>query len=313
MRIWRGRRERPTTENLSDRRTEWLLTNSHVAVWGLAFLNWLPAILSINAISNLGAWIGVAAGPRTRRHGRAVANIARAFPELSSDRHENIAMGMWESFGRTIAESFIIDKIVADEGRVVCANPAAIARRQGGAIFVGLHFGNWEVTVVPAAKIGEKPIGIYKPLRSAGADTYLRKLRAGLYPAGLLPSSSATLLKVARHLRDGGTACMLADHRDLNGTVVPFFGHSAPSATLPALMAVKYDLPIYAARVDRLHGVRFSVHIERVSVPHTHDKDTDVVSLTAAIQSTFEGWIRERPDQWVWFYNRWQSMPTKGS
>jgi lauroyl/myristoyl acyltransferase len=159
--------------------------------------------------------------------------------------------------------------LAANERRVACANPAAIARRQVGAIFIGLHFCNWEVTVVPAAQFGERPIGIYKPLRSAGADAYLRKLRAGLYPAGLLPASPATLLKLARHLRDGGSACMLADHRDLNGTVVPFFGYSAPSATLPALMAVKYGLPIYAARVDRLYGVRFSVHIERVTVPLT--------------------------------------------
>jgi KDO2-lipid IV(A) lauroyltransferase len=219
---------------------------------------------------------------------------------------------MWRSFGRTIAESFIIDKIAAEEGRVTCATPSAIVKRQGGAIFVGLHFGNWEATVVPAAQLGEKPIGIYKPLRSASADAYLRKLRANLYPGGLLPASQATLLKVVRHLRDGGSVCMLADHRDLNGTVVPFFGYSAPSATLPALIGVKYGLPIYAARVDRLDGVRFSVHIEQVTAPSTHDQAADVVSVTAAIQATFERWITESPDQWVWFYNRWDSVPTAG-
>ena len=304
----RAEAERQTAERRSKRRTEWLLVNRHVSLWGLAFLHWLPTILSIDTISALGAWIGRTAGPRTRRHARAVANIARAFPEQSPDQHDRIARGMWDSFGRTIAESFIIDKIAADEVRVTCANPSAIARREGGAIFVGLHFGNWEATVVPAARLGERPIGIYKPLRGAGADAYLRKLRAGLYPGGLLPASSATLLKAARHLRDGGSVCMLADHRDLKGTVVPFFGHPAPSPTLPALMGVKYGLPVYAARVDRLDGVRFVVHIEQIPVPSTHDRAADVVSLTAAIQATFERWIKERPEQWVWFYNRWEDV-----
>jgi KDO2-lipid IV(A) lauroyltransferase len=107
--------------------------------------------------------------------------------------------------------------------------------------------------------------------------------------------------------------CMLADHRDLNGRVVPFFGYPAPSATLPALMSVKLDLPIYAARVDRLDGVRFSVHIEKITAIRTQDQEDDVTRMTAAIQATFERWIRERPDQWVWFYNRWEAPPNASS
>lgn len=291
------------------RRTEWLLINPHIVVWGLAFLHWLPTIMSIDAISRIGANIGLAAGPRTRRHGRAVANIARAFPDLSPVEHNRIARGMWDNFGRTIAESFIIDKIAAEVGRVVCDDPQAVAallKRSGGAIFVGLHFGNWEATVISATQLGEQPIGIYKPLRSTKADAYLRGLRKDLYPAGLLPASSSTLLKVARHLRNGGAFCMLADHRDLAGTVVPFFGHPAPSPTLPALMSVKHGLPIFAARVDRLDGVRFSVHIEEVPVSRSGDRGSNIFATTAAIQAVFERWIRARPEQWVWFYNRWQ-------
>jgi len=305
----RKTRELRTAERRSTRRTEWLLINPHIAVWGLAFLHWLPAVLSIEAISNLGAWIGRTVGPRTRRHGRAVKNIALAFPDLTRGQQEQIAIGMWENFGRTIAESFIIDKIAAEAGRVVCADATVITQRTGGAIFVGLHFGNWEATVVPAAQLGERPIGVYKPLRSADADAYLRKLRADLYPGGLQPASPATLLRLARHLRDGGSVCMLADHRDLKGIVVPFFGYPAPSPTLPALMALKYGLPVYAARVDRLDNVRFSVHIEKITGSGTDD----VTSLTAVIQSTFERWIRARPDQWVWFYNRWEDPQGPGS
>ncbi len=302
----------PATGRRSRRRTEWLLINPHIVVWGLAFLHWLPAILSIDTISRIGGYIGLTAGSRTRRHGRAVNNIARALPELSAIEHERIARGMWENFGRTIAEGFIIDKIAADEGRVVCEDEEAVGvllKRRGGAIFVGLHFGNWEATVIPTTKLGERPIGMYKPLRSSEADTYLRSLRKDLYPAGLLPASSSTLLKVARHLRAGGSVCMLADHRDLSGTVVPFFGHPAPSPTLPGLMSVKYDLPIFAARVDRLDGVRFSVHIQEVPVTRSGDDEADIVATTAAIQSVFESWIRARPEQWVWFYNRWQTEP----
>ncbi len=314
----RSEKRGPSTDGVparsARRRTEWLLVNRHIAVWGLAFLNWLPAIMSIEAISGLGARIALAAGPRTRRHGRAVANIARAFPSMSAEHHNRIALGMWDNFGRTVAEGFIIDKIADDESRLNCEDAdkvRAALRRTGGAVFVGLHYGNWEATMIPAARLGEKPMGIYRPLRSRQADDYLRNLRQRLYPSGLLPASSATLLKVARHVRDGGSMCMLADHRDLNGIIVPFFAHPAPSASLPALLSIKYDIPIFAARVDRLAGVRFSVHIEEVAVARTGEKDADIAKATAAIQAVFERWISVKPDQWVWFYNRWQTEPKK--
>ncbi|MGA7329542.1 MAG: hypothetical protein WBX25_34940 [Rhodomicrobium sp.] len=298
----------PKREN--NRRTEWLLINPHIVVWGLTFLRSLTAVLSIDAISQLGAYVGRTAGPRTRRHGRAVANIARAFPSLSSEEHNRIARGMWENFGRTVAESFIIDRIASDESRVVCTHPDVVRsalERTGGAIFVGLHFGNWEATIIPAARLGGCPIGIYKPLKSNQADVYLRSLRKNLFPAGLLPASLATLLTVVRHVRAGGCMCMLADHRDKSGTVVSFFGHPAPSSTLPAFLNVKYGLPIFAARVDRLQGARFTVHVEEILGSQSGDQDADVVSTTAAIQAVFERWITARPDQWVWCYKRWQS------
>ena len=261
-------------------------------------------------MSLLGGRIALAFGPRTRRHSRAMTNIARAFPNLSPEAHRQIARGMWENFGRTVAESFAIDRIAADETRVLCEGADAVRntlKRAGGAIFVGLHFGNWEITVVPAARLGERPMGLFKPLKNVTAGAAIWKLREGLYPSGLLSANAASLLKVARHVREGGSVCMLADHRDRGGVVVEFFGQPALALTLPARLSIKFGVPIFAARVDRLDGARFSVHIEEIVLTRCGDKDTDVAVATAAIQALFERWIRARPDQWVWFYKRWQS------
>lgn len=291
------------------RRTEWFFAHPNVAVWGLALLHGLAARLPIERVSAIGGRIGRTLGPRTRRHRRALDNIAQALPSLGAEERERVARGMWDNFGRTVAESFVIDRIAADTSRVSLQNEDEVRRtlqRKGGAVFVGLHFGNWEATVIPAARVGENPVGVYKPLRNEKADAYLRGLRRELYPGGLLPGNAATLLKLARHVRDGGSMCMLADHRDNSGRIVPFFGKPAPSAALPAMLGVKYKLPIYAVRVDRANSARFSVHIEPVAVASTGDSATDVEATTAAIQAVFEKWITARPDQWVWFYNRWQ-------
>ncbi len=290
------------------RRTEWLLRDRRLTLWGLQFLHWLHGVLPVDSMSRLGARIALAAGPRTKRHTRAMVNIERAFPELSPEAHGQIARGMWENFGRTVAESFIVDRLAADETRVLCDDADQVRqalKREGGAVFVGLHFGNWELSVTLAARFGERPIGLYKPLKNDRADAYLRKLREGLYPSGLLPATPASVLKVARHVREGGSVCMLADHRERDGFAVPFFGLPAPTLSLPARLSVKFGVPVYAARVDRLDGARFSVHIEKIVSTRSGDRDTDIASTTAAIQAVFERWIRARPDQWMWCYKRW--------
>lgn len=98
---------------------------------------------------------------------------------------------------------------------------------------------------------------------------------------------------------------MLADHRERDGLAVPFFGQVAPSLSLPARLSVKFGVPVFAARVDRLDGAKFSVHIEEIVSIRSGDKDADIRATTVAIQAVFERWIRARPDQWVWFYKRW--------
>jgi KDO2-lipid IV(A) lauroyltransferase len=50
---------------------------------------------------------------------------------------------------------------------------------------------------------------------------------------------------------------------------------------------------------------RFRIDIAELNVPRTGDKAADVRELTAAIFAQFECWIREHPDQWMWWNTRW--------
>ncbi|MGH6814932.1 MAG: lysophospholipid acyltransferase family protein [Hyphomicrobiaceae bacterium] len=285
---------------------------SEVGAWlaarALGIAIWAAARLPIDSVSRLGGFLGARFGPWTRRNKRVLSNIAVAFPQVSHAERGRIARGMWDNFGRTVAESLIVGRIAADPRRVVFDDEDWVRTRIAelhGAVFVGAHFGNWEVAVVPALRLGQKPIGIYKPLKNSDANRLLLDLRKDIYPAGLLPTTKTTVLTVTRHVRSGGTVCLLADHRDRSGVVVPFFGRPAPSATVPALLAVTFGLPILAARVDRLKDANFRVHVEEVDVSRTGNKTADVQHTTAAIQAIFETWIGQRPECWVWCYKRW--------
>jgi lauroyl/myristoyl acyltransferase len=41
-------------------------------------------------------------------------------------------------------------------------------------------------------------------------------------------------------------------------------------------------------------------------MPRTRDRDEDIRAATAAIFRQFEAWIREAPEQWLWFNTRFE-------
>ena len=287
---------------------------SSLSLAGLVFTHWLANRLSIEQASAVGSFIGRRLGTASKRNSRALANISFALPSTTPAERDLIARGMWDNFGRTVAESLLIDRIAEDPGRVVLANPELLDAAQGpgldpgrGTVFVGLHFGNWEATIIPALRHGQRPIGVYKPLKNAEVNAWLLRHRRHLYPGGLYPASSGTLLRIARHVRAGGAICVLADHRDAAGLAVPFFGRPAPSVALPAMLAVRYGARILAARVDRLPHARFSVTLDEIAVPGSGDQAADTLAATAAIQAKLQDWITTDPGRWLWFYKRWDA------
>ncbi len=108
-----------------------------------------------------------------------------------------IADEMWNTFGRTISESLIIDRIANGSARVTVDRSGDIVSDRNQArptVYVGLHFGNWEATVIPAQREhAEKLIGIYKPLKNGRVNDWLLAQRAPFYSAGLLPTTRATV------------------------------------------------------------------------------------------------------------------------
>ena len=72
-------------------------------------------------------------------------------------------------------------------------------------------------------------------------------------------------------------------------------------------LARQHDCPVVGARVTRLPGNRFRVAaIGPIEVPRDAEGDVDVAATTQLIMSTVEGWIRETPEQWLWFHRRWR-------
>jgi KDO2-lipid IV(A) lauroyltransferase len=244
--------------------------------------------------------------PRLKRQQRALEGLARAFPEKSLAERERIALAMWDNLGRSFAEFFDLQRIMA-EGRIAFEPLEKFEAIFAGGPFVicTLHMGNWELAAHVGGRFGAPLAGVYQALTNPLVDRWTYEQRLPLYGGGLYDKSFTTSRALFKIARNGGYPAIVGDLREGRGLDVPFFGHLAVSNPFPALLARVAGIPLYAIRVKRVGGARFVMRIEPVAVPVTDSRDADVLAATAGLQARFEEFIREAPEQWMWAHRRW--------
>jgi Kdo2-lipid IVA lauroyltransferase/acyltransferase len=259
------------------------------------------------------AWRLIA--PFDRRHQRALENLAIAFPQKTMQERQEIALAMWENLGRVMAETMQIDRIIADPGRIEIVSRDIHRRykdKLGAAIGVSLHMGNWELAIWPFTLAGNNPAAVYRTVKNPYVDRYLREVRKDLYPGGLLgkgrdrEEGQSTARRIMDFVRKGGRLGLVCDLYDRSGLPVPFFGRPAKSVAIPAMIARRVGARIWMSRCLRVgNKSRFQIELKELKVPRTGNQGDDVKSITIAMQSQFEAWIREAPEQWMWNNRRW--------
>lgn len=258
-------------------------------------------------------------GPRSRRHTRALTNLEQAFPDMTEAERERIALAMWDNMGRVVAETMLLDRILAQPDRMEIVNRDQLTSRMGQPgpqMGVTLHMGNWELAAYGCAACGGKPAGVYRQLENPYVDRTLRKHREHLYTGGLFtkgsvhdkgPGGQRTARLMIDFVRQGGNLAFVIDQVDRRGIAIPFFGGEAKFTPVPAMIARHVGARIWMARSLRIgKETRFVIELKELEVKRTKNRQEDIRAATAAIFRQFESWIREAPEQWLWFNTRFE-------
>jgi KDO2-lipid IV(A) lauroyltransferase len=277
----------------------------------------LVLLMPLDTARELSAKVWRLLAPYGRRHRRALDNLAIAFPEKSLAERQAIAMEMWGNLGRVMAETMLLDRILAEPERIEIENPQLLERyagKIGAAVACSLHMGNWELAMWPLTKVGAKPAAVYRLVDNPYIDLYLRDQRQALYPGGLFARGRMKGVKlghdtarmIASYVREGGRLGFLADRYEHKGVKVPFFGKPAGSNIVPVMLARRAGARLWAGRCIRIgNQSRFKVLIREIKVPWTDDPKADIEAVLTDLHAQFEAWIREHPEQWMWSNRRW--------
>jgi KDO2-lipid IV(A) lauroyltransferase len=281
----------------------------------LGLLRVLPLDWSVSLVARFWSIMG----RRPRRHAHALANLKRAFPDMTDAERENIALGMWDNMGRVVAETMLLDRILKQPDRMEIVNRDGLTSLMGEPrpqIGVTLHMGNWELAAWGCAACGGKPAGVYRQLENPYVDRTLRRHREHLYTGGLFtkgnvhdkgPGGQRTARLMTDFVRQGGNLAFVIDQVDRRGIAIPFLDGEAKFTPVPAMIARHVGARIWMARSMRIgNKTRFRIELKELEVPRTSDRGEDIRAATAAIFSQFEAWIREAPEQWLWFNTRFE-------
>ncbi len=276
----------------------------------LALLRLLPAKAAIR----FSAWVARKIGPLSSRHKVATRNLANAYPEKSPQEIEEIALEMWDSMARLLAEYVLLDAIFdfdpdAKEKGLIEVEGEEIFRRlldeKKPHIFFTAHTGNFELLPICAATFGLNVTALFRPPNNPFiARKVLKARRTNM--GHLVPSKAGAAWSLAAVLGQDDNVGMLVDQKFARGVPSTFFNLPVKTNPLLAKLARQYDCDVYPARCIRLPGGRYRLELsEAMELPRDANGQVDIAATAQLLNDTVEGWVREYPGQWMWFHKRW--------
>ena len=242
-------------------------------------------------------------------------NLMRSFPEKDTKEIIKIAKGVYRHFAIVVAEFFDLPYITKDnihewvdvEG--VENFQAGIAKGKGMLSIVA-HFGNWELMTI-AGPMYLKPMYIvYRPLDSPVIDNVVEYVRT-MQGNDMIPKGGSGK-RIMELLRENNLIGILSDQNvaHYEGVFVDFFGRTACTGVGLAVMAMRSGAPVLPAFMARQKSGKYKFIIKpTIEAVCTDNYESDLVVNTQRFTKIIEDVIREYPDQYFWFHQRWKTKP----
>jgi KDO2-lipid IV(A) lauroyltransferase len=254
-------------------------------------------------------------GPLLPAHRIGRANLRAAFSDKDAIWIEATLRAAWENLGRVAGEYVHLGQLWdydaerPNAGRIVTDGEQVFIDLQNDdkpALCFAAHLGNWELPAVMAAAHGLPSAVVYRMPNNKAVAKEIARIRAPLM-GRLIRSRSQAPLEMAASLTRGEHLGMLVDQHFSRGVDVTFFGRRCKANPTIARLARQFDCPVVGVRVIRLPDRRFRIAAEGpLPLPRDPDGRVDVPAATQLITSVVERWIREQPEQWLWFHRRWR-------
>lgn len=263
-----------------------------------------------------GTLLGTLAYVFLGRHRRiALDNLTHALgDELEPRQLRRIARKCWQHFARVMIDTFYFSRLTLEsvrrtveiEGEEIVRN--AIAKGNGVMLY-SAHFGHWELAAIASGFEGVPMAIIARPLSNPGLEPVLREMRE-VCGNRIIYKRNAIRAIVKALSENMAVAILIDQDARERGIFVPFFGRPASTTPTPAAIALRTGAPIVPASCVPTKNGKYRLSLlPAIDTTPTGDTQADILRITTECTAILEGWVRERPELWLWMHRRWKTQP----
>ena len=240
-------------------------------------------------------------------------NILKVFEQYSDTEIDKLIKKMWSNYGLTFAEYVFLDKFrfnklpkshIEISGEEILVKVKKVGKP---VIFISAHLANFEIMAMELEKKNINLAAIYRPLNNFFLNPFMVYLRKKYLCKKQVKKGLIGTRETINYIKNNNSIALMVDQRVGESERYPFFGVPAHTTTIPAQLALKYDLEIIPIFLERKGEDFFKMEIQQpINYEKTLNSDEDKKNITIEINRIIEQMILKNPTQWIWTHSRWK-------
>tara|TARA_B100001093_G_C26804123_1_gene1004730 strand:+ start:965 stop:1822 length:858 start_codon:yes stop_codon:yes gene_type:complete len=233
-------------------------------------------------------------------------NLMKLPHQLSFLQKNQIKRDMWSNYGMTFVEYIFLDKFKKKNNHIKILGEQIlndIYKKNKPVIFVSGHFSNFELMSMEITKKDIALATIYRPLNNFFLNPFMEYLRKKYVCNKQIKKGLVGVKEAIRYIRENHSIALMIDQRVSEGEKINFFNEDAFTTTLPAQLAMKFDLDIVPIFIDRSNENLFEMEVfEPININKLNNK----IEITKKLNLILEKMIIKKPNYWIWTHDRWK-------
>ena len=219
---------------------------------------------------------------------------------------KSITKDMWINYGKTFIEYIFLDIFKKNNSHMQLMNEEIllqISEEKKPVIFISGHFANFELMSMEITKKNIQLATIYRPLNNFFLNPFMEYLRKKYVCKNQIKKGINGVRESIEYIKKNYSIALMIDQRVSEGEKIDFFDRPAFTSTLPAQLAMKFNLDIVPVYIERDQNDNFTIEFKNRINPSNFENK---FILTKELNNVLEKMIIKNPNQWIWTHDRWK-------
>ncbi|MEI6614176.1 MAG: lysophospholipid acyltransferase family protein [Chrysiogenales bacterium] len=253
----------------------------------------------------------------SHRHSRLIAyNLANAFPTATPSSLEELQKNIYNHFGNVFVE--IVNTFARRNPQAILARSRILhpevlqqaLQKKRGLIIFSAHFGNWEwIPLIMHTLLSKDSHSIARPMDNPLIEKKVRAFREAM--GSKIIYKQGSLRTILTRLAGNEIIYLLIDQNTVprEGVFVDFFAQKASASTTVSQLYLKHNIPAVPGFLS-YKGQEIILEVfPEINYSRGDNGNDDLLALTQQMTGLIETQIRNFPEQWFWFHDRWKTRP----